>query len=733
MKGIFSKRALMSIVAFVGCIAIAVTAVAVPAVANSARTITVDTDTVLNEDYHGLGDNLWVGPYAYGMNDAYQAVNDQRNNTVKPAYMRMMFLPNWLVDAELTPEEQEYNWTHGIYKWDSEEFKHFVRSAQSIYNAGGKILLNMGGRITVEMVEWYAIDDVSLTEGGTRSAPRDIDAFARTTVAVINKLKEYGVEVDYLSFHNEVNGGNFEAFYDKRAYWCEVIRKTSIELDKAGLRSIDLNKAGTRDGIYVLATDLAGWVDEAPIGEFIEFANEHLIKKGYADGASNHHYQFVKSRETVVTLSYKLKELFPDVELFINEFNGAQASVDDPYTPGQNNYSTLRYGVNGLSNLLIQANAGYSGSAGWFYSGTLISHPMNVGQSAIDICWWEAPSEGLERVGGYFTQKALASRYIPKHSVTYKTEVNSDDMYAATYAKDDDCTVLVEFDKCDTDRTVKVELGSEYAGKAFGVHLANVNEDIDRNGYLDDINIPIENGDLLAVRREVVTADQNGTLTYNLSKADSFVNGVMAFTTMDEQIQVLLEDAELSVQPGGSVNIAVKDVFGIDCDDFTFEIYDYSSVDEEEDFAFASEAVLNSVGTLYQGASGIATFTASTNLKKGDTIAIKVTPNTTMPAETAGYAIAIVRVGEYRIYLNHMFGASQGEYVSYLYEMGAVVDIAPATTKGVRNPSFIDAKGYTFQGWYDNPEFTGNAITKSDASWDSTVHLYGKWAVPDNE
>lgn len=115
MKGIFSKRALMSIVAFVGCVAIEVTAVAVPAVANSTRTITVDTDTVLNEDYHGLGDNLWVGPYAYGMNDAYQTVNDQRTNTVKPAYMRMMFLPNWLVDAEKTPEEQEYDWTHGIY------------------------------------------------------------------------------------------------------------------------------------------------------------------------------------------------------------------------------------------------------------------------------------------------------------------------------------------------------------------------------------------------------------------------------------------------------------------------------------------------------------------------------------------------------------------------------------------------------------------------------------------
>ena len=114
MKKIFSKRSFMGVVAFFGCLVVAVTAVAIPAMGDTTRTITVDTNTVLNEDYHGLGDNLWVGPYAYGMNDAYQAVNDMRTNVVKPAYMRMMFLPNWLVDAELTPEEQEYNWTHGF-------------------------------------------------------------------------------------------------------------------------------------------------------------------------------------------------------------------------------------------------------------------------------------------------------------------------------------------------------------------------------------------------------------------------------------------------------------------------------------------------------------------------------------------------------------------------------------------------------------------------------------------
>ncbi|MBQ8203840.1 MAG: hypothetical protein IJZ75_06130 [Clostridia bacterium] len=733
MQKIFSKRILMSVVAFFGCIAIAVTALAVPSIADSTRTITVDTNTVLNDDYHGLGDNLWVGPYAYGMNDAYQTVNDQRTNTVKPAFMRMMFLPNWLVDAELTPEEQEYNWTNGIYTWDSEEFKSFLRNAQTIYNGGGEILLNMGGRITVEMAEWYAIEDVSLTEGGTRSAPKDIDAFARATVAIINKLKENGVEVNYLCFHNEVNGGNFEAFHDKRAYWAEVVKRTSIELDKAGLRDLEKNQAGVRDGVYIFATELAGWADETPIRDFISFCDEHLIKKGYADGISNHQYQHAKGRETVLELSYKLKELFPDIDLFINEFNGKY--TDDPYTGQSGNESRSGgYLENTFSNLLTHANAGYSGSASWFYYGTLIAHPMNVGQSSLNICYWEAPSEGLERVSMHFTEKALAARYIPKHSATYKTDVDAEDIYAATYAKDDDCTVLVEFDKCDTDRTIKVELGSKYAGKTFGIHITNTVEDIDQNGYIDDVNIPVENGDLLAARRETVTADQNGTLTWTLKSEDSYVNGFMAFTTMAEQIQVVLEDAELSVMPGGSVDISVKDIFGIDCDEFNFEIYDYSSAaDEEEDYAFASDATLASVGTLDQGASGIATFTAASNLNVGDTIAIKVTPNVPMPEETAGYVIAIVRVGEYRLYLNHMFAQSQSEYCSFLYEIGSEVNLEAPKTTGMRNPDIITAKGLTFQGWYTNPEFTGEPITKTDATWDSTVHLYGKWAAAATE
>lgn len=715
MKKIFSKRSLMSVIAFFGCLAIAVIAMAVPAVGDSTRTVTIDMGTVLNENYLGLGDNLWVGPYAYGTNDAYQTVNDQRTNTVKPAYVRMMFLPNWLVDASLTPEEQEYNWTHGIYTWDSVEFKSFVRNAQTVCKAGGKIQLNMGGRITVEMTEWYAIKSVSLSEAGTRSAPKDIPAFARATVAVIQKLKEYGIEVEYLSFHNEVNGGNFEAFFDKRHYWCGVVEQVAIELDNAGLRDIEKNKAGTRDGIYINATELAGWADEPEVMQFLEYAEEHLIKNGYADGLVTHLYQKERSYDEVVELCKQLRAAFPNGDMLINEFNGTgEGTVESEYG--------FNYKGDATANVIAHANAGFEGSAGWFFYGTLIAHPISNGTSDISSTLWETPGEGLDRVGEWYGDKGLMMRYIPKNSKVVKTESDSNDILAATFVKDDDCTILLSAEESDSARKLKVYVGDKFIGRKFGVHVNNGPGDTNDNGLYDN-KLPREDGDLLPVRTKVLTVDEKGYLTYDIPYGEDIRTQAIIMTTLSEQIQIVLEENELTVAPGGSVDINVKEVFGTDCTDFKFEIYDYSSVkDEQEDYEFASSATLASIGTLEQNASGIATFNAASNLSVGDTVAIKVTPNETMPEDTAGYTIAIINVGQYRVYPIYRYYTNRGaSTTAFLVETGSEVNISDS----LPNPTFT---GLTFKGWYTNPEFTGEPITKTDASWNSTTYIYGKWS-----
>ena len=40
------------------------------------------------------------------------------------------------------------------------------------------------------------------------------------------------------------------------------------------------------------------------------------------------------------------------------------------------------------------------------------------------------------------------------------------------------------------------------------------------------------------------------------------------------------------------------------------------------------------------------------------------------------------------------------------------------------------ANGLAFLGWYDNPEFTGSALTSIPAGWEGT--LYAKWTAEEN-
>ncbi len=721
MKKQLIKRVLTGSIALLGSIVIAVTALAVPAVADSVRTVTVDTDTVLSEEFHGYGENLWPGAYYYGMNDAYQTVNDMRTNTVKAAYVRVMFMPHWMVDINLPAEQQQSNWESGNYYWDNEDFKGFVRNCESLVAAGSKILLNFAGGVPPEMIEWYAIEDVFLTEAGRRTAPKNIDAFANACVAAIEKLQEMGIPIDYLSFQNEVNGGNFEAFGDKRIYWCEVVKKTSIALDEAGLRSIELNKAGTRDGIYVFATELAGWSNQKDITTFMEYAKEQLIDKGYADGLVTHHYRSNGMLyDGVVELTNDLRKFFPDDDIMINEFSARYAANK------RSNHHSYNFKDDFASAVITQTNAGLNGGADWFYYGQYIPYPTNTDQYDIRICEWSSPSQGYNLVGEKYAIMGLAMRYIPKISKSVKTECDSDDIIGSAYVKDDDCTVFLSVDKADSARKLKVYVGDEFVGRDFGLHVYNAPIDSDGDGDNDSL-IPRADVDLLPVRIDELKVDGDGYITWDIPYGEGVRNMTVVLTTLDEQIQVQLENPELSVMPGGSVDINVKDVFGADCDDFNFEIYDYSNAnDEKEDYAFASQETLDSIGELVPSADGeSATFTASANLNVGDTIAIKVTPNTEMPLETAGYAIAIINVGQYRIYFNHGQYDPTDDNICPIANIGESVEFNSFTGLRTERSGYTD--NYTFEGWYLEPDFSGEAVTATDPSWNSTTYIYGKW------
>lgn len=702
MKANFSKKALMSMAALAICICVAVASFALPAVGASERTIKVDFDEVVNEDYLGVGDNYWVGPYDYkntGMMDAYQTVNDKHNNVLKPAYVRMMFFPHWLVDRSLSAEDQEANYMAGNYYFDSEEFKAFVRKSKSISDGGGAICLNMGGGLTEDVLEWWGIKHVTRQAGG-KSAPDDLGQFAHFTLAVIERLISEGVNVQYLSFYNEINNGCFEAFFDKRIYWTEMIKEIHIALTNAGLR----------DDIKIFATELVGYYDSDEnevIGNSMKIAYEQIIVPGYADYLNAHTYQATRTDKQMLSdltsNVNNVKEKFPKTRLFANEFGS--------YTPGgAQNANSMNFNWSDLTIIINESNLGYGGSAGWFYLGDRIPEPVSMGHAEVASGLSSQPSYGLAMVSENYNARGLAMRYIPRNSKVVKSTPDSNDINSAVYVKGNDTTVLLEIAPSTTERNLKVNLGTAYAGKKFGVHVDSMGNDTNRDGH-DDAMTPADST-LLATRIATITVDQNGFLNWTIPVDKHSLNVVM--TTLAEQVQVEFDMEEVSVAAGGSVDISVKDIYGVEGNAVDFEIYDFSAVGEADDYKLATD--FTNVGTLSNITDTSVTFNANADLKKGDVIAIKATPKAAMTDDVKGYGIVIVRVGEYVTYYKTDCITNGADKIPVKYEIGQVTDLKSYTVKDM-----------DFGGWYLTPDFSGEAVTKTDASWNNTTVLYGKY------
>lgn len=88
--------------------------------------------------------------------------------------------------------------------------------------------------------------------------------------------------------------------------------------------------------------------------------------------------------------------------------------------------------------------------------------------------------------------------------------------------------------------------------------------------------------------------------------------------------------------------------------------------------------------------------------------------NTSINAETTVYAVWIADT--YKIVLDTNEGTiNKGEITSYTYGTGAML------------PTDVTKPGYTFSGWYDNKDLTGNAITSITSSDSGDKTYYAKW------
>ena len=146
MKKVFSKRLLAAVLALVVCVSVAGASMAVESSAQSTRLITVDTDTVLTDDFIGIGTNHWCSNFVSGMNAAYQTVNEERNAIQELKYVRLLFLPQWLMDQTLPAEQMKEEYENGIYHWENLNVVNFYEKIRMYHDIGATVIINVGGR-----------------------------------------------------------------------------------------------------------------------------------------------------------------------------------------------------------------------------------------------------------------------------------------------------------------------------------------------------------------------------------------------------------------------------------------------------------------------------------------------------------------------------------------------------------------------------------------------------------
>ncbi len=638
MKNLFQKRIIAAVLAVVLCVSIAGASMAVSGNVAATRLITVDTNDVVNECYAGVGNNHWSSIYINGMNDAYQTVNEKRNNLTKMRYVRMLFLPYWLIDESLPLEEQEQRWKDGIYNFDNPYFINFMSKVKMYKESGTTVLLNFGGATTEQMGQWFLFEDGASTDVG-KGPPKDLEASAKAIRAIFEWAWDHGYDnMEYLSFYNEVNGGSFRMFFDIREYWCKMLVAVHNELKAhkyEGLNTESEHYGKTyREEIKMFGTELSGFANDnaAGIQEWCDFVIENAVDENgdpVYDYLNTHHYPLSNSYEKYLEMIDATSTRYPGV--WANETLGRYP--DSKYESTRSEPYVINYKYSALAMVLAQANEGYGGSALWAVGSDMTPPPMAI----IFNGNWGFPSEDMHKVTHNFGLEGIMTRYIPFDSKVYKSTIDSSDICGAVFGVEDnngnieDMTVMLDVEKNSAQRELTVKVGSKMANRTFERHIYYFPAG-DSLGWEWPYEVTESGSDLLPVTDKIITADANGNIVDILPNDKHMA---VVYTTLDEQVQIVTDTDYVELTPSGTADFDVTAIYGTDndtnLDNVTWEVYGKARTDTNDGYSWTTE----NCGTIDQNGNY-----DSTGTSVGDTVSIKITSN----YDPSAYTIIIAEI-----------------------------------------------------------------------------------------
>ncbi|MDR6690303.1 hypothetical protein J2X55_001202 [Microbacterium sp. 1154] len=479
--------------------ALAVAGSAPAASAADTATVSVDTGTVVQDDFLGIGVNvipsaLMERSRGFGYTDADWAIDAERIATIRPKVARVWFQIDWM-----EPDK-------GVYTWDSDRMKAFYRYLDAFKAAGTDIELNFGWKVGSTVHDWFPIAGVD----PWTSAPADNAAYAASASALIDQLKNVrGYDnVKYLTYYNEPNGSwDFEAPGDQQAAYLQMAQAVHQRLVADGLR----------DEVEIWGPEETG----APAW------TTYMAQNG---GDAFDQYSFHTYGDSYASVPGSInarKNVAGGKPVNMSEFGWSDDNASG-WDSGYANY------------VIAGANRGLHSMLVWQLNGTWTVDPDGDTNGTYNM--WDALPLGLEP-RKTFLSAGLLNRYIPAHSQVLASTSSSSDVRSAAFRDAaGDYTVLVE-----SKGAAPTDLTVDFGGTA-------VNADFHRVVYSDDL-VPDANALLPAVS---ATLPAGTSFSDDLDTGYSFA----VYTTADPAVQVRMGDVEPTVASGSTVQLTADVIDG---------------------------------------------------------------------------------------------------------------------------------------------------------------------------
>lgn len=365
-------------------------------------------EQIINHDFLGVGTNvlpmmLMEESLSAGYDPSFLALEQNAIRTLRPSVIRVWFQNDWFQTAPDT------------YDFSLPRMQAFLEYMDIFRELQTEIELDFSFAVGRAIHSWYCIPEVA-DQG--RSAPRDLEQFARSVVAALRFLcEEKGYLVKYITISNEPNGPNFAVNGD-------VAKKK--ETYAAALRAIDteLRKAGMRERFELWGCE------DAFQGDLTWLSDIHRLADDVIDRYSEHLY-YAQNDDLQQSLLPTMKKIIQGKPLCMTEFCSAN-----------NSYQKSNVGC-----LIAAVNSGLDTTLQWCLTNAVLADPLVGGRFDEPICMyrnhnWENQGLFIEAI---CNQIGPAMRYVPAHCRVLATESsNPFDLRVAVFEKDGDITILVE-------------------------------------------------------------------------------------------------------------------------------------------------------------------------------------------------------------------------------------------------------------------------------------------------